>query len=50
MALQLVAPRRTLEQLKALAASGSTRFARKAQAELRERINEQLRHDVGGAQ
>jgi len=46
MALHLEAPRRTLEQLKALAASGSSRFSRKAQAELRDRTHEALREAV----
>lgn len=45
--LTLHPPRRTIEQLRALAASGSTRFARKAQEELRERRHEQLREETG---
>jgi hypothetical protein len=41
--LTLHKPERTIEQLKALAASGSSRFARKAQAELQQRIQASLR-------
>jgi len=39
-------PARTDAQLRALAASGSSNFARKAQAELTQRMTERLRAEV----
>lgn len=47
MTLTLTRPQRTLEQLRALAASGSSSFAKRAQAELRARVAEQLRKELG---
>lgn len=47
MALKLSAPERPVQTLKALAASGSSRFARAAQIELRNRVTEALREAVG---
>lgn len=44
--LRLVPPVRSLDQLKALAASGSSGFARRAQAELLRRTTERLREEM----
>jgi len=46
--INLKPPERTLETLKALAASGSSHFARKAQAEVRQRVHACLRGEVRG--
>jgi hypothetical protein len=45
--LTLRKPERSLETLRALAGSGSSRFARPAQAELRERMNKALAACLG---
>lgn len=44
--IRLQPPERTLDQLRALAASGSTTFARKAQAELQRRTTEALKREL----
>lgn len=45
--LQLRRPEKTVEQLRALAASGVSGLARKAQAELRDRMAEKLSAEIG---
>lgn len=46
MTLKLTPPQTPLPTLRAIAASGSSGLARKAQAELRERITAELRQAV----
>lgn len=43
-------PERTTEQLRALAASGASGLARKAQAELRERVHAEMRDELAKRQ
>lgn len=45
--LRLRRPERSIETLKALAASGATGLAKRAQAELRERVTADLRKELG---
>lgn len=45
--LVLRKPERSIETLKALAASGSTGLAKRAQAELRDRVTADLRKELG---
>lgn len=47
MVLSLKAPEPTTAQLRAIAASGSTGLAKKAQAALRDRVNAELAKAVG---
>lgn len=48
--LRLQPPERSLAQLRALAASGASGLARKAQAELRARINAEIRAELAKRQ
>lgn len=48
MAIRLQPPQRTEKQLLALAASGATGFAKKAQAELQRRKTEELHSALRG--
>lgn len=48
MSLALRAPEKTFEQLRALADSGASGLARKAQAELQRRVAAELRATVRG--
>ena len=45
--IALKKPEKTIDQLKALAASGSSRFARAAQNELKARTTDAIRRSVG---
>ena len=46
--LRLLPPEKTTEQLRALAASGASGLARKAQAELRQRVAAELQSTLRG--